>query len=98
MEYVIPIDSSLEIIDYPDPEDRLRDIALRQTLESILAQLAIQQQQALVLRFGLGDDAALSIEEVGQEMGISTENAKRLIESGLRNMRHPLTRLLVNLL
>jgi RNA polymerase primary sigma factor len=43
----------------------------------------------LRLRFGLNDGRARTLEEVGQEFGVTRERIRQIEEKALRKLRHP---------
>ncbi|MFN6487951.1 MULTISPECIES: RpoD/SigA family RNA polymerase sigma factor [unclassified Nostoc] len=55
-----------------------------QEVESLLSDLSKQQQQILSLRFGLTDGNELSLEEIGQRMGISRERVRQIEKQALQ--------------
>ncbi len=64
--------------------DRLRSVELSRAL----AELNPRLQQVLRLRFGLDSGIAMTLEEVGAEMGITRERVRQLETRALRELRH----------
>ncbi|HEY1368329.1 MAG TPA: sigma-70 family RNA polymerase sigma factor, partial [Gaiellaceae bacterium] len=71
--------------DQPDHATALR---LRsRELAQALASLNPRMRRVLVLRFGLGDQAPKTLEEVGAGLGITRERVRQLESRALRELR-----------
>ena len=70
-------------------ESALDGVALRRVLGSRLAQLTERQQEALRLRFGLGGEAAMTLDEAAVLMGVSRERIRQLEQRALAVLRQP---------
>ncbi|MDZ8137200.1 MAG: RNA polymerase sigma factor, RpoD/SigA family [Nostoc sp. DedQUE04] len=57
--------------------------SLNQELEDLLSSLSRQQQEILNLHFGLIDGNELSLEQIGQRMGISRERVRQIEKQAL---------------
>ncbi|MBN3927390.1 RNA polymerase sigma factor, RpoD/SigA family [Nostoc sp. NMS4] len=57
---------------------------LNQEVESLLSSLSRQQQEILNLHFGLIDGNELSLEQIGQRMGISRERVRQIEKQALQ--------------
>jgi RNA polymerase primary sigma factor len=60
------------------PEDQVGSAALREQLDGVLADLPQREQLILRQRFGLGDDQTRTLEEIGQQLGVSRERIRQL--------------------
>ena len=58
--------------------------SLNQEVESLLSSLSKQQQEILNLHFGLIDGNELSLEQIGQRMGISRERVRQIEKQTLQ--------------
>ncbi|MEH2026006.1 RNA polymerase sigma factor, RpoD/SigA family [Nostoc sp.] len=58
--------------------------SLNQEVESLLSSLSRQQQEILNLHFGLTDGNELSLEQIGQRMGISRERVRQIEKQALQ--------------
>lgn len=69
------------------------DIASRQLLkeqiDEVLATLNSRERRILQLRFGLEDGRARTLEEVGQDFGVTRERIRQIEAKALRKLRHP---------
>jgi RNA polymerase primary sigma factor len=63
---------------------RLREQA---DLQQLLAALPANEQSVIRLRFGLGDEAPMTLEAIGQRMGVTRERIRQIEASGLRRLR-----------
>jgi RNA polymerase nonessential primary-like sigma factor len=69
------------------PEDYTVQESLRQDIRNMLAELTPQQQEVIMLRFGLEDGNQLSLAKVGQRMSISRERVRQLEQQALKHLR-----------
>ena len=59
-------------------------------MEDVLAGLNERERKVLELRFGLHDGQTRTLEEVGQEFGVTRERIRQIEAKALRKLRHPL--------
>jgi RNA polymerase primary sigma factor len=69
------------------PMDSLVDDDLASTVMSALETLSEREQQILRMRFGLGDEEARTLAEIGREFGLSRERIRQLQALALRKLR-----------
>ncbi|MBC5824913.1 MAG: RNA polymerase sigma factor RpoD [Candidatus Eremiobacteraeota bacterium] len=62
---------------------------LKKKMEDVLANLTERERKVLVLRFGLEDGHQRTLEEVGQEFGVTRERIRQIEAKALRKLRHP---------
>ena len=62
---------------------------LRQKMGDVLKNLTERERKVLVLRFGLEDGHQRTLEEVGQEFGVTRERIRQIEAKALRKLRHP---------
>ncbi|MEH1945856.1 MAG: RNA polymerase sigma factor, RpoD/SigA family [Nostoc sp.] len=60
--------------------------SINQELEELLSSLSRQQQEILNLHFGLADGNELSLEQIGQRMGISRERVRQIEKQALHTL------------
>jgi RNA polymerase primary sigma factor len=71
------------------PSDAASYIMLQEQLNSILHTLTEREQKVIELRFGLTDGHAHTLEEVGQEFGVTRERIRQIESKCLSKLRHP---------
>jgi len=69
------------------PMDPLIDDDLNNTVLEALATLSEREQQILRMRFGIGDQEAHTLAEIGREFGLSRERIRQLQALALRKLR-----------
>jgi RNA polymerase primary sigma factor len=74
----------------PEPDDAASHQLLREQLRNILNSLNLRERQVLEMRFGLKDGQSHTLEEVGQEFGVTRERIRQIEAKALRKLRHPL--------
>ena len=67
----------------------LIDEANRQIIETVFATLNEREANVLRLRFGINTNHAYTLEEVGNELGITRERVRQIETRALRKMRNP---------
>lgn len=73
----------------PAPDEAASYILLKEQLEEVLETLTPREAKVLRLRFGLDDGRSRTLEEVGQEFGVTRERIRQIEAKALRKLRHP---------
>jgi RNA polymerase primary sigma factor len=74
----------------PAPADAASQQLLREQMQEILEQLNERERKVLEMRFGLKDGMSRTLEEVGQEFGVTRERIRQIEAKALRKLRHPI--------
>lgn len=88
-------DSDSELVEFIEDKDapELADHAgrglLREELESALATLSEREQEVIQLRYGLTDGTPHTLEEVGEQFGVTRERIRQIETKAIRRLRHP---------
>ncbi len=69
--------------------DTVADGQLRTEMEIVLSTLSRREQEVIRLRFGLDDGRTRTLEEVGQEFGLSRERIRQIEKGTLIKLRTP---------
>lgn len=95
---IIPDPVSLEVlpdgIDFEDkdmesPFDTLTRFELCEVTTRVLTRLKPREERVLRMRFGIGLDTELTLEEVGQQFDVTRERIRQIEAKALRTMKHP---------
>lgn len=73
----------------PVPADAATFTLLKEQLDEVLGTLTEREQKVLILRFGLEDGRARTLEEVGKEFNVTRERIRQIEAKALRKLRHP---------
>ena len=70
--------------------DDLIKEANSQIIEGVLSTLSNREAEIIRMRFGIGRDRPMTLEEVGTHYGLSRERIRQVETKALRKLRHPL--------
>ena len=71
------------------PSDAATFTMLKEQLDDVLDTLTDREKKVLILRFGLYDGRARTLEEVGKEFDVTRERIRQIEAKALRKLRHP---------
>ena len=71
------------------PEDHTSQELLKEQLSEVLDTLTDREENVLRLRFGLEDGQSKTLEQVGQQFGVTRERIRQIEAKALRKLRHP---------
>ena len=72
-----------------EPAASVSDILLKEQLNDVLNTLTDREKRILELRFGIEDGRNRTLEEVGNEFGVTRERIRQIEAKALRKLRHP---------
>ena len=84
--------SLLDIIEDKSTTNPLEDAiksGLHSAVEAMLNSLSEREAIVLRMRYGIGMPTDYTLEEVGQQFGVTRERVRQIEKSGLRKLRHP---------
>jgi RNA polymerase primary sigma factor len=79
----------LEDVNTPTPEEALLDAMDNEEVRERLSALPEREMEIIQMRFGLGEEEAMTLAEIGQRMGITRERARQLELQALERLRNP---------
>jgi RNA polymerase primary sigma factor len=71
------------------PSDAAVSINLAEQTRKVLATLTPREEKVLRMRFGIGEKADHTLEEVGQDFAVTRERIRQIEAKALRKLRHP---------
>jgi RNA polymerase primary sigma factor len=71
------------------PAEAATNLLLKEQVAAVLNSLTGRERRVLQLRFGLEDDRARTLEEVGKEFNVTRERIRQIEAKALRKLRHP---------
>ena len=71
------------------PADAVINLNLKEQTASVLKSLTPREEKVLKMRFGVGDGAEHTLEEVGQNFAVTRERIRQIESKALRKLRHP---------
>ncbi len=75
------------------PDLEVVDESVKDQVRMVLDTLDAREAEVLRLYFGLGDDEAMTLEEIGTRFSLTRERVRQIKEKALRRLRHPRRRL-----
>jgi RNA polymerase primary sigma factor len=72
-----------------NPQDAVIHENLAEQTRRVLATLAPREARVLEMRFGIGERANHTLEEVGQDFDVTRERIRQIEAKALRKLRHP---------
>jgi RNA polymerase primary sigma factor len=73
----------------PSPSDVATQELLKEQIDRALDELTPREKRVLQLRYGLKDGHARTLDEVGQEFGLTRERIRQIEAKSLRKLRQP---------
>ncbi len=71
------------------PSDAAVNMNLAEQTRKVLATLTPREEKVLRMRFGIGEKADHTLEEVGQDFTVTRERIRQIEAKALRKLRHP---------
>lgn len=71
------------------PEESATTSMLKEQLVGVLGSLTPREQKVVMMRYGLEDGHAKTLEEVGREFNVTRERIRQIEAKALKKLRHP---------
>jgi RNA polymerase primary sigma factor len=71
------------------PQEAIVNQSLAENTRKVLSTLSQREEQVLKMRFGIGERANHTLEEVGQDFEVTRERIRQIEAKALRKLRHP---------
>lgn len=90
------IDGEMNLIDMiqdnssENPLDTVINKDLNDTINHILASISPREAQVIRMRFGIGGESDMTLEEVGKHFDVTRERIRQIEAKALRKLRHPI--------
>ena len=72
----------------PNPDKALMQDSLNIEIERALDTLTQKESDIIRLNFGIGDQPAMTLEEIGNIYDLTRERVRQIREKGIRRLRH----------
>jgi RNA polymerase primary sigma factor len=72
----------------PPPDSELMRESLRTEVKQVLGTLTDREAEVITLYFGLDDQQALTLEEIGEKFNLTRERVRQIKEKAIRRLRH----------
>ncbi len=71
------------------PDKKVLDESLQEALHSVLDTLTESERQIIMMRFGLEENEAMSLQQIGDKFSLSKERIRQIEKKAIRRLRHP---------
>jgi RNA polymerase primary sigma factor len=70
------------------PDDGIMGISLQHEIDQTLESLSEREKEVVKLYFGIGEDTAHTLEEIGQRFNLTRERVRQIKEKALRRLKN----------
>jgi RNA polymerase primary sigma factor len=88
-EYPEGIDAWDDLLPEPEIEDFFDQAETESIVTDVLAELQERQADVIRMRFGIGRDAEMTLEEIGELYGVTRERIRQIEAKALDHLSHP---------
>jgi len=85
-------DSNLIDMLHDDGQDRpdtaMTEVSLQEEINKTLATLSEREKEVVILYFGIGEDTAHTLEEIGERFKLTRERVRQIKEKAIRRLKH----------
>lgn len=73
--------------DSPNADSTLMDESLAKEIDNVLGSLSEREAEIIKLFFGIGDNQEMTLEEIGDQFGLTRERVRQIKEKAIRKLR-----------
>ncbi|KGN73016.1 RNA polymerase sigma factor rpoD [Porphyromonas macacae] len=73
--------------DSPNADSTLMDESLAKEIDNVLSALSEREAEIIKLFFGIGDSQEMTLEEIGDQFGLTRERVRQIKEKAIRKLR-----------
>ncbi|HTF19628.1 MAG TPA: RNA polymerase sigma factor RpoD/SigA [Chryseolinea sp.] len=81
---------TLQDVNSMSPDSSLMEAALKTEIQSVLSTLSAREMEIIVLYYGLNNQQALTLEEIGEKFSITRERVRQIKERATHHMQNSL--------
>jgi RNA polymerase primary sigma factor len=70
------------------PDDGIMEISLRENINQALNTLPCREKEVIKLYFGIDEETALTLEEIGQKLNLTRERIRQIKQQALKKLKH----------
>lgn len=70
------------------PDEGVIDISLQAEVNAVLESLSEREMEVVKLYFGIGEETAYTLEEIGQRFNLTRERVRQIKEKALKRLKH----------
>jgi RNA polymerase primary sigma factor len=82
-----PLSHFIEDENSQAPEDTVTDVLLAEGIDKILSKLTAREREVISMKFGLYSGEPMTLEQVGQRLGVSRERVRQIQFKVMRKLR-----------
>jgi len=71
------------------PDEAVLRLDLRESIDKVLSSLDNRDREIIVLYFGLDAEDSMTLEQIGERLGITRERVRQIKKRALKKFRHP---------
>ena len=73
---------------FPEPDNQLFDDSRNEDMRHALATLTSRERSVIKMYYGIDQDCAMTLVEIGEELDLSRERIRQIIERAIRRLQH----------
>ncbi len=74
---------------YKAPDQAAVESALKEDIATVLRTLSAKEAEIIRFRFGLGDNAPMSLKEIGDRFNLTKERIRQIEKKAIKRLQHP---------